>query len=90
MAERRGRPRIPFVEIAAYRVLDTVVIPEAGIGQTVTLSCEGVLLRTQRSLRVGLRIELNVGHLIARGRVTQFQSGCAAILFDRASGVERC
>ena len=82
MMERRERPRFPFVEIAAYRVLDTERNPVVGIGQTVNMSGTGVLLRVQHDLRVGRRVELSLGLLMARGRVIRFHSGCAAIAFD--------
>lgn len=80
--ERRERPRFPFVEIAAYRILDTERNPIVGIGQTINMSGKGVLLRVQHDLRVGRRVELTLGLLIARGRVIRFHSGCAAIAFD--------
>ena len=82
MMERRERPRFPFVEIAAYRVLDTERNPLVGIGQTINMSGKGVLLRVQHDLRVGRRVELTLGLLMARGRVIRFHSGCAAIAFD--------
>lgn len=91
-AERRASDRFPIQREVRFRLLSKRLHGEAeeGTGTTVNISSTGVLFATEKMLSPGKRIELSINwpaeldnrcqlRLIARGRITRHQDGCAAV-----------
>lgn len=88
--DRRCADRFPIEREVRYRVLSKRNAEEAGIGQTINMSSNGVLFTTEHVLLPGRRLELAISwpaqlnnetplKLVARGRVIRFDRGQAAI-----------
>jgi hypothetical protein len=88
--ERRGSSRFPIEREVRYRVLNKKSNQEAGVGTTVNMSSSGILFTTDHVLLPGRSLEISVSwpaqlnqncplKLVARGRVTRFEPGKAAI-----------
>jgi hypothetical protein len=89
-ADRRHSDRFPIEREVRYRVLNKRGGDEAGDGKTINISSSGVLFSSDHVLLPGKRLELSISwpaqlnnkcalKLVARGRVTRFEPGCAAI-----------
>jgi hypothetical protein len=89
-SERRSADRFPISREVQYKVLSKRGGPEAGGGQTVNISSNGVLFTTQHYLIPGRRLELSISwpaqlndkcqlKLVARGRVVRCEEGMAAM-----------
>lgn len=88
--DRRGADRFPIERELRYKVLSKKSADETGLGRTVNMSSSGILFTTEHVLLPGRRLELAISwpaqlnnqtplKLVARGRVTRFDAGCAAI-----------
>lgn len=88
--DRRHSDRFPIEREVRYRVLNKRGGDEAGDGKTINISSSGVLFTSDHILLPGKRLELSISwpaqlnnrcalKLVARGRVTRFEPGCAAI-----------
>jgi hypothetical protein len=89
-SERRAADRFPISREVHYKVLSKRGGPEAGGGQTINISSNGVLFTTKHYLVPGRRLELSISwpaqlnekcqlKLVARGRVVRCEEGMAAI-----------
>lgn len=89
-SERRVADRFPIAREVHYKVLSKRGGPEAGGGQTVNISSNGVLFTTEHYLIPGRRLELAINWpaqlnekcqltLLARGRVVRSEEGLAAM-----------
>lgn len=89
-SERRAADRFPISREVQYKVLSKRGGPEAGGGQTVNISSNGVLFTTSHYLVPGRRLELSISwpaqlndkcqlKLVARGRVVRCEEGMAAM-----------
>jgi hypothetical protein len=89
-SERRAADRFPISREVHYKVLSKRGGHEAGGGQTVNISSNGVLFTTDRYLIPGRRLELSISwpaqlndkcqlKLVARGRVVRCEEGLAAM-----------
>lgn len=88
--DRRHSDRFPIEREVRYRVLNKRGGDEAGDGKTINISSSGVLFTSEHMLLPGKRLELSISwpaqlnskcalRLVARGRVTRFEPGRAAI-----------
>ena len=88
--DRRGADRFPIEREVRYKVLSKKSTDEAGLGRTVNMSSNGILFTSEHVLLPGRRLELTISwpaqlnnqtplKLVARGRVTRFDGGQAAI-----------
>jgi len=90
--DRRASDRFPTEREVRYRVLSKRMQGESeeGTGTTINISSNGVLFATEQTLLPGRRLELSISwpaeldnrcmlKLIARGRVTRHENGCAAV-----------
>lgn len=88
--DRRGADRFPIEREVRYKVLSKKSADEAGVGRTINMSSNGILFSSEHVLLPGRRLELSVSwpaqlnnqtplKLVARGRVTRFDGGIAAI-----------
>ncbi len=88
--ERRSADRFPISRDVQYKVLSKRGGPEAGGGQTINISSNGVLFTTEHYLIPGRRLELSISwpaqlndkcqlKLVARGRVVRCEEGQAAM-----------
>ena len=89
-SERRSADRFPISREVHYKVLSKRGGPEAGGGQTVNISSNGVLFTTEHYLIPGRRLELSISwpaqlndkcqlKLVARGRIVRCEEGRAAM-----------
>jgi hypothetical protein len=89
-SERRSADRFPISREVQYKVLSKRGGTEAGGGQTVNISSNGVLFTTDQYLIPGRRLELSISwpaqlndkcqlKLVARGRVVRCEEGMAAM-----------
>ena len=89
-SERRAADRFPISREVHYKVLSKRGGPEAGGGETVNISSNGVLFTTEHYLIPGRRLELSISwpaqlndkcqlKLVARGRVVRCEEGMAAM-----------
>lgn len=88
--DRRGADRFPIEREVRYKVISKKSTDETGIGRTVNMSSNGILFTSEHILLPGRRLEVSVSwpaqlnnqtplKLVARGRVTRFEGGQAAI-----------
>jgi len=88
--DRRAADRFPIEREVRYKVIGKKSADEAGTGRTINMSSNGVLFTSDHMLLPGRRLELSVSwpaqlnnqtplKLVARGRVTRFEAGQAAI-----------
>ena len=92
MMERRTEVRFSLVAKVHYRLCDRPSDAIAGIGQTVSISQSGMLLRVQHALEVGDRVAITVdllepsevgrAELTLLGQVVRVEPGCVALQFD--------
>jgi hypothetical protein len=89
-SERRAADRFPISREVQYKILSKRGGSEAGGGQTVNISSNGVLFTTSHYLVPGRRLELSISwpaqlndkcqlKLVARGRVVRCEEGMAAM-----------
>jgi hypothetical protein len=89
-AERRSADRFPIARDLQYKVLSKRSGVEAGLGQTINISSNGVLFTTENYLIPGRRLEVSISwpaqlnevchlKLVARGRVVRSEEGRAAM-----------
>ncbi len=89
-SERRAADRFPISRDVQYKVLSKRGGPDAGGGQTVNISSNGVLFTTEHYLIPGRRLELSISwpaqlnekcqlKLVARGRVVRCEENLAAM-----------
>lgn len=88
--DRRTADRFPIQREVHYKVLNKKSPDEAGLGRTINMSSTGILFTTDHMLLPGRRLELAISwpaqlnnqtplRLVARGRVTRYEEGLAAI-----------
>ena len=88
--DRRAADRFPIERDVRYKVISKKSADEVGTGRTVNMSSNGILFTSDHMLLPGRRLELSVSwpaqlnnqtplKLVARGRVTRFEGGQAAI-----------
>ncbi len=88
--DRRSADRFPIEREVRYKVLSKKSADESGSGHTVNMSSSGILFTSEHVLLPGRRLELAISwpaqlnnqtplKLVARGRVTRFDGGQAAI-----------
>jgi hypothetical protein len=88
--DRRAADRFPIEREVRYKVLSKKSLDEAGLGRTINMSSTGILFTTEHMLLPGRRLELAISwpaqlnnatplRLVARGRVTRYEDGRAAI-----------
>lgn len=88
--DRRSADRFPIEREVRYKVLSKKSADEAGQGRTINMSSTGILFTTDQLLLPGRRLELAISwpaqlnnqtplKLVARGRVTRYEDGRAAI-----------
>lgn len=88
--DRRSADRFPIEREVRYKVLSKKSADEAGQGRTINMSSTGILFTTDQLLLPGRRLELAISwpaqlnnqtplKLVARGRVTRYEAGRAAI-----------
>jgi hypothetical protein len=88
--DRRTADRFPIEREVRYKVLSKRNADEGGVGRTVNMSSSGILFTSEHMLLPGRRMELSISwpaqlnnetplKLVARGRVTRFESGKAAL-----------
>ena len=88
--ERRASDRFPIEREVRYKVINRKGADEAGLGETINMSSNGILFTTDQYLLPGRRLELAISwpaqlnskvplKLIARGRVVRCEEGKAAI-----------
>jgi len=88
--DRRSADRFPIEREVRYKVLSKKSADEAGQGRTINMSSTGILFPTDQLLLPGRRLELAINwpaqlnnqtplKLVARGRVTRYEAGRAAI-----------
>ena len=88
--DRRSADRFPIEREVRYKVLSKKSADEAGQGRTINMSSTGILFTTDHMLLPGRRLELAISwpaqlnnqtplKLVARGRVTRYEDGRAAI-----------
>ena len=86
---RRRTSRFPIVREIRYRVATRENLFDAGVGNTVNISSNGVLFTTDKPLLPGNRVELAISwpaelnrstalKLVAKGRVVRVEEGRAA------------
>ena len=86
---RRRTSRFPIVREIRYRIATKENLYEAGVGNTVNISSNGVLFTTETPLPAGGRVELAISwpaelnrntalKLVARGKVVRIEDGRAA------------
>lgn len=88
--DRRSTDRFPIEREVKFRLLGRRYGEETGAGKTVNLSSGGVLIRTDRMLIPGKKLEMAVSwpaqldqrcalKLVARGRVVRSRQGEVAV-----------
>jgi c-di-GMP-binding flagellar brake protein YcgR len=88
--DRRNADRFPIQREVHYKVLSKRSTDESGEGRTINMSSTGILFTTDHMLLPGRRLELAISwpaqlnnqtplRLVARGRVTRYEQGQAAI-----------
>jgi hypothetical protein len=86
---RRRTSRFPIIREIRYRISTKENLFEAGVGNTVNISSNGVLFTTEEPLVPGRRVELAISwpaelnrntalKLVARGHVVRVEHGRAA------------
>ena len=92
--DRRTADRFPLEREVRYRIHSRKTGDECGEGQTVNMSSNGVLFRTDRFLLPGRRLELAISwpaklddrcalKFVARGRIVRAEEGQAAMEIDQ-------
>jgi len=90
--DRRSEIRFSLVAKVKYRVCDRPSPTIAGVGQTISVSRSGMLLRVQHALEVGDRVAVTVdlvapskigkAELTLLGEVIRVEPDCVALQFD--------
>jgi len=90
MTDRRRSSRFPIEREVRYKTLNQRSEVVAGSGKTLNISSSGVLFTSDHDLPIGTRLEISISwpaqlnekcllNLVARGRVTRFTKGHAAV-----------
>jgi hypothetical protein len=90
MTDRRRSSRFPIEREVRYKTLNQRSDVLAGSGKTLNISSSGVLFTSDHDLPIGTRLEISISwpaqlnekcllNLVARGRVTRFFKGSAAV-----------
>jgi hypothetical protein len=88
--DRRASDRFPMERDVRFKVINRKTGEETGVGKTINMSSNGVLIHTEQNLLPGRRVELTISwpaqlnntcplKLVARGRIARVENGRAAI-----------
>jgi hypothetical protein len=89
-AERRASDRFPMDRDVRFKVVNRKTGEETGVGKTINMSSNGVLIETEQNLLPGRRLELTISwpaqlnntcplKLVARGRIVRVENSRAAV-----------
>lgn len=90
MTDRRRSSRFPIEREIRYKTLNQRAEPLFGSGKTLNISSSGILFTSDQDLPIGTRLEISISwpaqlnekcslNLVARGRVTRYNRGQAAV-----------
>jgi len=92
--DRRQKKRFPVRRDARYKLLDSGVIVDSGVGQTINISSGGVAFSVDHELKKGCFIELSMSwpalldftcpmRMVVFGRVLRCSEGLAVCTIDK-------